>query len=73
MITEEQLAALRTFADANGRAWRFNLSTAWSNGRYCDYNGADEYGLLQQIRNTFGPRWLVRFRFNKPATYKAMS
>jgi hypothetical protein len=69
MISPDQLAALRTFADANGRSWKSKLNAAWSTGRYADYNGADEYGSLQQIRNTFGPAWLVKFDFDKPKTH----
>lgn len=68
-LTTEQLAALRTFADANGRTWKSSLNTAWSTGRYADYSGTEEYGLLQQIRNAFGPSWLHRFSFNNVKTH----
>jgi hypothetical protein len=68
-LTSEQLAALRVFANANGRLWKSALNTAWSTGRYNDYNGAEEYGLLQQIRNTFGPSWLHRFSFANSKTH----
>ena len=55
-LLPEQLAALRTFADANGAQWKFNA--AWSTGRYRDYPGTPAYGYLQQVRNVFGPLWL---------------
>lgn len=59
--TIEQLDALKTFANANGRTWKSNLRQAWMTGRYSDYPGTDRSDLLQQIRNGFGPSWLVRF------------
>lgn len=68
-LTDEQLSALRTFAEANGRDWKGKLNAAWSTGRYHDYNGTDEYGLLQQVRNTFGPSWLVKFSVDSVKTH----
>jgi hypothetical protein len=62
-LSPSQLDALRAFADANGRTWKSKLNLAWSTGRYCDYNGADDDGSLQQVRNTFGPSWLRTFSF----------
>jgi hypothetical protein len=70
-ISAEQLAALRTFATANGAQWKSKLNVAWMTGRYNDYNGTEEYGLLQQVRNTFGPSWLVKFSFDNPKTHSA--
>lgn len=60
----EHLAALQTFATANGRTWKSRLRAAWESGRYCDYNGADDVASLQYLRNAFGPSWLTRFRFD---------
>ena len=68
-LSPDQLDALRVFADANGRSWKAKLNEAWSTGRYRNYNGADEYGELQQVRNTFGPAWLVKFTFDNPKTH----
>ena len=68
-LDADQLAALRTFADANGRDWKFKLNHAWSSGRYREYNGTDNYGYLQQVRNTFGPSWLVKFSFDNVKTH----
>lgn len=59
--TNEQLAALRTFANANGRTWKSKLRHCWEISRYDDYPGTDRYDLLQTVRNTLGPSWLVRF------------
>jgi hypothetical protein len=69
VLDAEQFAALRTFADANGRDWKSKLNHAWSSGRYRDYNGTDNYGYLQQVRNTFGPSWLVKFSFDNAKTH----
>lgn len=60
--TVEQLQALLGFAKANGRTWKSNLRHCWETGRYSDYNGANRCDLLQQIRNSFGPSWLIRFK-----------
>jgi hypothetical protein len=68
-ISADQLAALRTFAKANGRSWKSKLNHAWSTGRYDDYSGTDDYGSLQQIRNRFGPAWLSRFSFDRAKTH----
>jgi len=64
-----QLNALRTFANVNGRSWKCELNDAWMTGRYRDYNGADDEGSLQQIRNAFGPSWLVKFSFANVKTH----
>jgi hypothetical protein len=68
-LSPEQIAALRTFAGANGAQWKSKLNVAWSTGRYRDYAGTDACGYLQQVRNTFGPAWLFRFSFDKPKTH----
>jgi hypothetical protein len=62
--TAEQLAALRTFANDNGRNWKSALNHAWSTGDW-SHDYADNSGLLQQVRNQLGPRWLARFSFPK--------
>jgi hypothetical protein len=61
--TAEQIQALSTFAKANGRNWKQNLRHAWETGLYSHYKGTERCDLLQQIRNNFGPSWLVRFSF----------
>lgn len=57
--TTEQMAALRKYAAENGRTWKSQLLTEWERGTAT--------GALQQVRNAFGPTWLVRFRFPLPA------
>ncbi len=56
--TPEQIAALKQFAKENGRYWKSALRESWMNGIYCTQ--ADT-AALQQVRNSFGPSWLVRF------------
>lgn len=54
----EQIQALSDFAAAHGRNWKRDLRHAWETGDYpADCNDA----ALQQVRNIFGPSWLVRF------------
>lgn len=53
----EQMKALREFAAKNGRNWKSELNRLWFSG--------GTYGYLQQIRNEFGPRWLMNLRLGK--------
>jgi hypothetical protein len=61
----EQIEALKEFAVAHGRNWKSALREAWMTG---NYEGIEPYGntaaYLQQIRNTFGPSWLAKFRLD---------
>ena len=58
----KQLEALRLFASANGRNWKSELNTLWMNGAYSNAVLGGAYPAhLQQVRNQFGPSWLVRF------------
>jgi len=57
--TAEQLAALASYAKSYGRQWKANLRQSWMTGNYL---AGDNAPALQQIRNTFGPSWLVRFK-----------
>ena len=50
----EQIAALRQYALDNGRYWKSQLNDDWMNGRAS--------GELQQVRNEFGPSWLIKFK-----------
>jgi hypothetical protein len=77
-LSPAQHEALVAFSMANGRDWKFKLNTAWMNGRYRDYPlghrlTADEreniYCCLQQVRNTFGPSWLVKFHVGNEKTH----
>jgi hypothetical protein len=64
--TQEQLAALTRFATKYGRTWKSKLGDVWMDGNYHGtmFSGSDAYHL-QQIRNQFGPSWLVNFRLPK--------
>ena len=57
--TAEQLAAVQAWAKQYGRTWKAALRAAWASG---DYQGFDGAPLLQQLRNAFGPSWLLSFR-----------
>jgi hypothetical protein len=54
--TPEMTAALQAFADKYGRRWKTELITRWMNGRD-DYEPMGSY--LRQVRNQFGPTWLM--------------
>jgi hypothetical protein len=70
--TEEQIEALKKFANANGRTWKSKLRQAWMSGIYCDYRATDRVDLLLQIRNSFGPTWLDRFTLPKTTVQTPM-
>ncbi len=57
-INEEQLAAIQAFAKKYGEHWKEALNIQWCNGK--DTNEPDGH-LLRQIRNNFGPDWLIEF------------
>ncbi len=59
-LTAEQLAALQRWAKQFGRAWKSKLRHAWFSGGYGNFNG--DSAPLQQVRNAFGPSWLVAFK-----------
>ena len=56
--TPEQWDALVAYAREHGRTWKAQLLTDWRDGR--------DSGLLRQIRNSFGPRWLMLIDIRKP-------
>jgi hypothetical protein len=58
-LTGDQLAALHTYAKENGDRWKMHLLSDWERGRI-------DVPELQQIRNTFGPSWLRRFKLKPP-------
>jgi len=57
--SDEQKAALAKFAAANGRTWKQALGHCWMTGIY---SRSDDAGYLQQVRNQFGPSWLMRYK-----------
>ena len=57
--TPEQLAALSAFAAQHGPDWKATLNDAWLTGCYDSATVRREHdGLLQQVRNQCGRRWL---------------
>lgn len=63
--TIEQWEALKAYAAEHGRTWKAQLHDEWMNA--CQgISDPDQQALLQQIRNTFGPRWLRRIRITEP-------
>jgi len=44
------------------RTWKSQLNDAWMTGNYVGFVGSH---LLQQVRNQFGPEWLVKFNLKK--------
>jgi hypothetical protein len=61
-LTVTQFEALRAYAKKHGRMWKSSLRAEWENGR-------NMIAELQQVRNVFGPSWLVRFSFSSPRTW----
>jgi hypothetical protein len=63
MPTLDQLIAIQQWARIHGRTWKYDLRQAWMTGDYgCNQDIAPP---LQQLRNSLGPSWLVRFRLEK--------
>lgn len=63
--TDEQIDALRQFAHCNGRNWKATLRHCWESGNWDACPSHVEAGYLQQVRNTLGPTWLVRYKLPK--------
>ena len=61
-LTSDEFAAVVSFAKDRGRYWKADLRVAWETGIYRSYENA---GVLQTIRNAFGPSWLVSFKLPK--------
>lgn len=58
-LTPDQLVALDNFRTEQGRSWKAELRLCWETGCYPNQHVA---GYLQQLRNEFGPRWLIAYR-----------
>ncbi|MCX7179593.1 MAG: zincin-like metallopeptidase domain-containing protein, partial [Proteobacteria bacterium] len=55
----DQLVAIQAFARKYGRTWKHALLNAWLNGD----DAREPCGhYLRQIRNQFGPTWLIKFK-----------
>lgn len=61
ILTNDQREALKFFSEKNGQAWKDKLNIAWTSG---SYKGLDnnQSALLQQVRNQYGPEWLVKLK-----------
>jgi hypothetical protein len=64
-LTKNQVLALSLFAMLNGRRWKECLRNAWCDGDYGRYGARGLDGYLQQVRNQFGPSWLIRYQLPK--------
>lgn len=55
-LSTEQIDALRAYRDPHGRRWKSRLLAEW-------HSSTGDEGLeLRQVRNTFGPSWLLNYR-----------
>lgn len=57
-LTTDEENAVREYAVRNGRSWKRELRFAWMD--------ASEPGILQALRNSHGPEWLIRYKLPKP-------
>jgi hypothetical protein len=64
-LTDEQYQVLKDYAEAVGSEWKRQLSTDWMRAGTKVYEVRERYGLLQQIRNRLGPKWLATFEFDQ--------
>ena len=62
VLTQEQRAALQQYAAEHGRSWKQDLHADWMHAR-AQVRG-ETSPELQQIRNSFGPSWLMKFKLN---------
>ena len=56
--TVEQWEALKAYAAEHGRTWKAALREDWMDACQ-NISDPNQQALLQQLRNTFGPRWLM--------------
>lgn len=56
-LTNEQITALMRYATKHGRYWKAALGNAWETGIY---STGDNVPALQQLRNNYGPSWLMK-------------
>ena len=62
MTNNEAIEVLRQVKIILGRNYKTAIRNAWMNGNYSAESLGQWSSQLQQIRNTFGPSWLVRTR-----------
>lgn len=54
ILEDEQVSELIGYAKAHGRRWKSDLSDDWMK--------AKAPAALQRLRNTHGPRWLIKLK-----------
>jgi hypothetical protein len=54
----EQRQALLRFAQLHGRTWKDSLRAVWDRSD----PRTDDEAIVYALRNTHGPRWLLRFK-----------
>lgn len=60
-LTDEQKEAIEACKALHGRTWKSKLRQMWMYGNYDDF-GMDPHSRgLQQVRNQFGPTWLINY------------
>lgn len=60
-LNQEQLAALRDYAEFVGENWKEALTFDWMGSGPTVSLWRGEWAYMQQIRNNFGPSWLAKF------------
>jgi len=61
--TQEQLDAVNRYARQHGRYWKQALRLDWERAQYPSVDDrTNDSAHLQELRNYFGPSWLIRFR-----------
>ena len=55
-LSAEQIDALQAYRDRHGRRWKSRLLAEWLSST------GNEGPELRQVRNTFGPSWLLDYR-----------
>lgn len=61
--TAEQMQAVKDYAETVGEGWKDSLLVDWRRSGTQVWALRDRYHLLQQVRNTLGPKWLVLLDF----------
>jgi hypothetical protein len=56
-LNPDQATAIRSFAAQHGRYWKEKLRDVWLTDPFIPH-----CALLRQVRNQFGPAWLVKVK-----------
>lgn len=60
-LTDEDIAALQSYAAEHGRKWKDKLDLDWYFARSIGERGT----ILHGLRNNLGPEWLVTYKLPK--------